>query len=493
MRTTIAVAVLALMAGSAGVHAEPSGTFRQSHDLGFGTASSLDPISKGRVFQITEKVMNRLVRHGLDGKPTPDLAVDWSSNEDATEWVFKLREGVRFHDGTDFDAEDVLYSLGRVQDPELDSPARSTIKMVETIEAVDPMTVKMTLSAPYADLPLQLMDYRLRMIPSGSGDTIATTGVGTGPFRVESFTADGTSVLTANVDYWEGAPRIARIEIIAVPDAQARLQALLGGQIDVLRRITSQQKVMLESSDKYDVQEIPSGNWRAIVFRTDTPPFDDPRVRKALRMVADRGEMVDLVLGGSGTVSCDHPVAANDQYRADIDCPQDIEGAKALLAEAGHADGIEFDVHVSSLEPTWSLLVQVYQQQAEKAGITANIVQVPADGYWSDVWRKKPISMTRWGQRPADQILHEAYISGAPWNETYQASEAFDKLLGSARRELDFDARRGLYVQAQEWLWENGGALIPYHVTEIVGLTARVKDLDAAINDAVRWHLVSVD
>ena len=483
-------AVLALLAGTA--FAEPAGTFRQAHELGFGAQSSLDPISKGRVFQITEKLMSRLVRPDLEGKPSADLAVSWQANDDATEWTLSLREGVSFHDGSSFGSEDVVYSLERVLDPEMDSPARSAVKMITAVEAVDPLTVKLTLDTPFADMPLQLMDYRLRMIPEGSGDTIATSGIGTGPFKLESFDAEGTTVLTANMDYFEGPPGVERMEIIGIADGQARLQALLGGQIDMERGITSQQKVMLEGSDSFQIQEIPTGNWRGLVFRTDTAPFDDVRVRKAVRMVADRQAMVDLVMGGGAVVACDTPVAPNDQYRAQIECPQDIEGAKALLAEAGASD-LEIDVHVATLEPTWPVIAEVYQQQAAEAGIKVNITQVPTDGYWSEVWMKQTVTATRWNQRPADQALHEVYLSSAKWNESYYRDPAFDKLLASARRELDFGKRKALYEGAQQHLFETAGTLIPYHVTRLVGTTARVKDLDAVENMAVRWHLVRVE
>ena len=493
MKTTLCSAALTVLTTASVAMAEPGGTFRQAYEYGFGALSSLDPISQGRVFQITEKIMNRLVRPGLDGRPTPDLAVSWSTSEDATEWTFKLREGVTFHDGTTFGAEDVIYSLGRVLDPESDSPARSAVKMIDKVEALDPMTVKISLSTPFADMPLQLMDYRLRMIPEGSGDAIATSGIGTGPFKVESFDAEATTVLVANMDYWEGPPGVARMEIIAIPDGQARLQALLGGQLDMERGITAQQRVMLEGSDRFRVQAIPTGNWRGIVFRTDVAPFDDKRVRKAVRLAADRQAMIDLVEGGLGVIACDTPVEPNDQYRADIDCPQDIEKAKTLLAEAGHADGIDLEIKVSTLEPSWPTMAEVYQAQAAAAGIRVKISQVPTDGYWSDVWMKEAVSMTRWNERPADQALHEIYLSGAKWNETFMNEPEFDALLASARRESDFDKRKALYVEAQEFLWENAGTLAPYHVTRVVGVSSRVHNLDEVKNDAVRWHLITVD
>ncbi len=136
----IAAAVIAALPITQ-THAQ-SGTFRQSHDVGFGAdVMNVDPISEGRFWQVTEKTMSRLVRPGESGKPEPNLATEWSANETATEWTFKLREGVKFHDGSDFDAADVVYTLERVKDPELDSPAASVIAMVDTIQAVDPLTV----------------------------------------------------------------------------------------------------------------------------------------------------------------------------------------------------------------------------------------------------------------------------------------------------------------------------------------------------------------
>ncbi len=490
---SVTCAVYTVLAEASIAFAEPRGTFRQSYEAGFGSASSLDPISKGRVFQITEKIMNRLVRPGLDGKPSPDLALRWSANDNATVWTFTLRPDVKFHDGSSFGAEDVVYSLNRVLDPESDSPARSAVKMIDKVEATGPMTVRISLNTPFADMPLQLMDYRLRIIPDGSGENIGATGVGTGPFMVEKFDGQGTTVLAANPEYWEGAPGVARVEIIAIPDGQARLQALLGGQIDMLRNVTAQQVVMLSGSDKFDLQVIPVGNWRGLVFRTDVEPFDDVRVRKAVRLAADRRELVELVLGGGGVVACDTPVEPKDQYRADLSCPQDIAGAKALLDEAGYPDGLEFDIHISTLEPTWAQLAEAYQQQAAKAGIRVNIVQVPTDGYWKEVWMKKDVVATRWNERPADQALHEIYLGGAKWNESYYNDPAYDRLLAAARRELDFEKRKALYVQAQEHLYETAGTLIPYTVTRNVGVTGRVGNLDAVKNEAVRWHKITVE
>ena len=473
-----------------------SGTFRQSHDVGFGVeAINVDPASEGRFWQVTEKVMSRLVRPGEDGRPEPNLATAWSVNDDATEWTFMLRDGVKFHDGSDFDSADVVYTLEHIRDPEFDSPAASVIGMVDTIEAVDRLTVKLTLGAPYADLALQLMDYRIRMIPEGSADTIGTTGIGTGPFILVTLDPEGTTVLEANPDYWEGPPGVATIEIIGIPDTQARAQALLAGQIDMLGYgdLSGQQLTLFENNPKFKVQHVATGDWLGIVFRTDVEPYTDARVRKALRIATDRQAMIDLVLGpGGGVVTCDHPVWSGDQYRAPFDCPQQIEEAKRLLAEAGYPDGIEIDVTTSDLRATWIDIVQVYQQQVAAAGIKVNLIKAPADGYWSEVWMKESAVTTSWGQRPADQILNEDYRGGAPWNETYWNRADFDGLLDQAREELDFDKRTALYHKLQRILYEEGGSFIPFHINQAVATTARVSGLQAVFADAIRYHLVHV-
>ncbi|MBQ77188.1 MAG: peptide ABC transporter substrate-binding protein [Cellvibrionales bacterium] len=492
MKKLIIASAMILSVGGTSAIAAPDGIFRQAHEYGYGDKSSLDPASRGRVMQITEKLMSRLIRPDMKGSPSPDLATSWSANDSATEWTLKLRSGVSFHDGSSFEAADVLYTLNRVLDPENKSPARSAIKMIEKMEALDSMTVKFTLSTPFADMPLQLMDYRLRIIPEGSGDSIATSGIGTGPFKLVSFDAAGVTKLEANMDYWEGSPGVAKMEVIGIGDGQARMQALLGGQIDFENTVTNQQKPMFASNNKFKLMEVPTGNWRGLVFRTDIAPFDDVRVRQAVRMAADREDLVQLIMGGAATVACDTPVKPDDQYHANIKCPQDIAGAKKLLAEAGYPNGIDVEVYVATLEPTWPILAEAYQQQAAKAGIRVTIKQVPSDGYWSDTWMQKTVSATRWNERPADSALHEIYLSTAKWNESYYKDAAFDALLGDARRELDFKKRKALYVKAQEHLYETAGTLIPYHVSKLYVMNDRVSGIDAVENHTIRWHKVTV-
>jgi len=470
-----------------------SGVFKISHDLGFGKDTNLDAITKGRLFQVVIMTQNRLVRKDLKGVTSPELATEWSANADATEWTFNLRKGVKFHDGSDFDAEDVKYSLMRVKDPEIGSPAKKAMSSVTDIEVVDSHTVKMKLNTSFADFPLLLTDYRLRMIPNGSGDTIGKTGIGTGPFKVEKFDAEGTTILKANADYWEGAPGLSEVHVIAIPDGQARVQALLTGQIDMNRYVPFNQKKIFDGNSKFNVSVIPTGNWRGMVMRTDTAPFDNPKVRKAVRIAVDRQELVDLVMGGAATVSCDTPVAPSDQYRMEKKCPQQSATAKKLLKEAGYPDGIDMTIHVSTKEPTWPTIAEVLQQQLAKANIKVDIQMTPSKSYWNETWMKKPVAMTRWNERPADSALHEIYHSEAKWNESYFKNPAFDQNLADARGELNFKKRKAAYINAQKTLFEESGTLIPYHVSKLVVTSAKVKNLDEVEVFSVRWHTVKVD
>jgi peptide/nickel transport system substrate-binding protein len=491
------IAIVIGLLGATDAAAQSSTTFRQAHPVGSGSASDLDPISKGRVFEITDKLMSRLVRADMKGTPVGDLASSWSANANANEWTFKLRTGVQFHNGKAFGAEDVVYSFQRAQDPKLDSPVRGTLKLIQSVEVVDVSTVKFVLDQPFADFPLLLTDYRLRIIPKDSGDTIAKTGIGTGPFKLERFDPQGVTVLVANPTYFEGQPGVGRMEIVGIPDGQARLQALLGGQIDMEPGITAQQRVLLERTGRHTVQNVPTGNWRGIVFHTGLKPFDDVRVRRAIRMAVDRPAMLTLAAGGAGTIGCDTPVGPTDQYRATQDvarlCPQDIAKAKTLLSEAGYPNGIDFDLHVSTIEGVWPTIAEAFQQQVAAAGIRVKIVQVPSDGYWSQIWLKKEAVMTRWNQRPADSTFNEIYRSTSPWNESHFSDPKFDSMLDAARRELDFEKRKARYIEAQNYLHENGGTLVAYHATVFVGLTSRVKDLDPVEYFSIRWHLVKAN
>jgi peptide/nickel transport system substrate-binding protein len=313
----------------------------------------------------------------------------------------------------------------------VESQVAAVLGIIDRVEVVDPMTVKIILEAPHAGLPLLLLDYRVRIIPEGSGETITDNPVGTGPFRIETFDPEGTTTLAAYEGYWEGRPFLDKLQFTATPDAKARNQAMLAGQLDNID-LTAAQVPLFEGNPAFQVQSFPGGAWNGFVVRTDTPPFDDLRVRRALRIAVDRDAMLNLLEGADGgVVGCDTPVSASDPYRANLDYPQDIEGARALLAEAGYPDGIDIELFTSDVSPGMAQFAEVYQAQVAPAGIRVAITLSPSDGYWSDVWLKEAALITSRDGRPADQFLNEIFRTGVPNNETFYAN---------ANANADFDA-----------------------------------------------------
>ena len=270
---------------------------------------------------------------------------------------------------------------------------------------------------------------------------------------------------------------------------QAQVAALQAGQIDMVLRVDRQALALFAENPAFTAQSVTTGGWVGLAMRADTAPFTDARVRRALRIFADRDAMGKLVFGEGGyTVTCDNPVWSGDQYRADLTCPADIASAKSLLAEAGYPNGIVVKLYVSDIAAGAMQLAEVYQAQAKAAGINVEIVSTPSDGYWNDVWMKEGFVATTWSQRPADQILNEAYRSTAAWNETFWQDAGFDALLDKARQELSLEGRTATYVAAQTQLFDEGGTFIPFHINETRILSSRLSGLPAVEEFTIRYE-----
>lgn len=478
---------------SCGRTSSASGVLRVGNDAGFGGAETMDPYDGNRTWPTINMVFDRLIGVDKDFSPIPELALSWSSNDDLTDWTLELREGVKFHDGSEFDADDVVYSIERMIDPEFDSPIRAVLGVISSVKAISKYEVLLTLSTGEADLPLLLADYRALMTPVDSQATIGKEPIGTGPFKMETFDPAGTTVLLANEDYFFGKPKLEKIEVITFADSQSAAQALAGDQVDLLLAIDGKSSSMFGDESKFTLQNIPSGDWNAIDFRVDQKPFDDARIRKALRIAADRQVIADTVLGvGGGVVACDTPVWSADPYRWDGDCPKDTEGAKKLLAEAGYPNGIDIEIYTSDVEVHMVELVTAYKDQVKDAGIRVTIKMADASGFWDDVWMKESAFVDSWGQRPATQVLNEVYRSTATWNPTGQADKDLDTMLDEARSSKDKAERVKKYAQIQERLFENSAIFLPYHKTLTRAMSSKVKGVEPIVIDAVRWEQISV-
>ena len=472
------------------------GTLRWADEIEMGGKETLNPAASGRWQPPILFLYDRLYIFDANGELLPRLAVSWEVDEAAQRWAFKLREGVVFHDGKPFTSADVAYSFENIFELE-DSPVASVLNMIdpEKIETPDEHTVVFNLNSPFVDLPLLFADYRMGIIGEGSLPNIEENPNGTGPFKLVKRDIYGTSVFAAHDDYWDGKPGVARIEFVGIADAQARTQALLSGQTDVGFNVTLEEAELFEQDPDFELLKVVTGNWDGIVMDVTEPPFDDLRVRQALKLVVDRQEIVDIVLQGYGVMAYDHPVWPGDAYHLELDPPHDVEKAKELLAEAGYPDGLTVELVTSDVDPYFMPLIVVYKEQAAEAGINIEIKEVPADGYWSGEqgWMAAPFFMTSWTQRPADQVLNEALACDASWNESCWCNEEFDQAIANARSELDQAKRTGFYQEAQRLAAEDGGTILPYFRTSIWAMKTKVKGLRPIFYKQILWHEIYIE
>lgn len=409
-------------------------------------------------------------------EPQPYLAESWEPNEDGTVWTFHLRQGVTFHDGSAFDANDVIYTYKRLIDPATASPASAELAFLAdaTMEAVDDHTVRFTLANPDVELPIRLSSKFALIVPEG-GEQLATKPVGTGPFKTDAVTPEAPrAVLQANTSYWqEGSPKSSCLELTAITEPVSRAAAMLSEQADLLLVVDPTTIEQLRGSGKVDLAEAKGGTFIVFTMQVDVPPFDDVRIRQAMKAVMDRQAMVELGLLGLGVPGNDNPIPPTSPaaFMSEVPGP-DIEKAKQLLAEAGHADGLKVQLHTGATElyPGMLTMVQAYKEQAAQAGIDIELVTSPADSYWDEIWLKQPFVTSYWSPRPPASAFATGYTCAAQYNETHWCREDFEALLKQASETVDAGARADLYKKAQQVLAEEGGVIVPAFTSLVSGL-----------------------
>lgn len=442
-------------------------------------AESLDPASSLSAYEYLGALYNRLVRMDDAGQATPDLATSWESNADGTTWTFRLRDRVTFHDGRRLTSADAAYTLRRLVDPEIASPQGTVLAPLldpNRVRTPEPGVLVVELSAPNFEFPALLTNYHCYVIPEGSGDTIGETGIGTGPFRLESFSPGGQGRVVANGDHWEGPPALDAIDMFAMTDIQARTNALLAGQVDLISQTNLDFATarVVEASDRATIARSVNSQWYVLPMLTTAEPFTDPRVRRAMKLAYDPAHLVDVALQGTGVVGNDNPVPPDTPYWTDYAVERDPDRARALLAEAGHPN-LRVDLYTSTYDPVFTPMALAYRDSVAAAGIEVTVRNASADSYYTQIWMQRPLMATYWYTgRPADQLLNQVFRGGSSYNETAWSHEGFDALLDDARRTADEDRRRTLYQDAQRLVVDEGGAMTPMFADRLVGISRDV-------------------
>ncbi|WP_102106583.1 ABC transporter substrate-binding protein [Oceaniglobus roseus] len=474
LRSGAAAGVLAATGFPLMAQAKRGGKLRMAIN-GANTSDSWDGRTHSDAFMINcaqGAVFDCLTEVSATGELVGELAESWEATPDAKTWTFNLRQGVTFHNGKAFGADDVIESLNMHVAEGAKSAAQPIVANIAEMKKLGDHQVQMVLKDGNADFPFLLSDYHILMYPAGQIEEAIAKGIGTGLYMNVNLDP-GVRFVGKRVDshYKDGrAGWFDELEIIAVNDTSARMSALLTGQVDVVNRIDFKTEPLLKANPKTMIFEVTGNQHYTLPMLSDVAPFDNLDVRLALKHAVDRQELVNKVLQGHGAVGNDHPIGPANQYYAK-DLPQielDLDKAKYHLKQAG-MDSLNVDLHVSDAAFNGAVdTAQLFQATAKGAGININVVQEPADGYWSNVWLKQPWCASYYsGRATEDWMFSTAYEAGVPWNESHWDDPRFQELLYAGRKELDSDKRRAIYHEMQEILSTRGSTVIPMYANYV--------------------------
>lgn len=420
--------------------------------------AELDPhkTSLTAAWHVIEHVYNGLVTTNAALEPVPSLAESWDISEDGIEYTFHLRQGVNFHNGRAFVAEDVKYSYERIRDPETASPVQPELESVDSIEVVDDATVKIVLKAADSSFLAKLMGSSLAIVPSevveAEGD-LMNNMVGTGPFKFVEYVPNSMLVVEANAEYWEeGLPYLDGIEFQIVPDNTARTTALTSGTVDFIEYAAAQDMSIFESDDSVMVTGDQNTNIRYFAFNTTKEPFDNPLVREAISMAVDRGPIIDAAIFGAGQpTNIIFPATYWAGYESEIPAA-DIEGAKAKLAEAGYPDGFTTELHSWSQYPFLSNAAIVLQEQLKQIGIESELRFEENAVYLENYFASNfDISVTGTSAYvDPNDVIYQNFHSSSSTNAAGYNSPEMDEMIMAGMTETDQAARAAIYKDIQE-------------------------------------------
>lgn len=425
--------------------------------------------------------------------PQPRLAESWSHNGDASVWTFKIREGVKFHDGTPMDTEDVATTFNRLADPANGSNALSVFTNVlskDGAKALDPTTVQFTLEAPNGNFPFLVSsdNYNAIILPKNYPGNWQETFIGTGPWQLGQYRPDEGVSLLPNKHYWDPTrqPLADNLEIVFYSDEQGLVLAFVGGQFDFAQQYSVSGGRAAITDPNVITLGVRSSAFREIHMRCDQKPFTDKRVRQAMGLLVNRKVLVDGLLATKADYGDDSPFAPVFKSTAPgvPQRHQDIRKAKQLLEAAGVADG--FSVQLD----TWQgfempELAQVLQQEVRVANvnmslsITDNATYYGAATFGDSLWLDSTMGITEYGHRGVPNVLLGApLVSNGTWNAAHFRNKTYDKLVSQYVAAIDLDSQRAAAKQIQELLLDETPILYTYFYYYLAGTRKNVTGVD---------------
>jgi peptide/nickel transport system substrate-binding protein len=421
----------------------------------------LDPQlqSATALWKVTELIYNYLTQVNPDLSVRPDLAESWEISDDGLTYTFKLHPAT-FHNGRAVVADDVKYSFERLVDPTTASPTAGSLASMQSIEAPDDATVVVTLSRPDASFLVELSGMGCIIVPKEvveeHGD-LAQVAVGTGPFKFVEYVPNTHIKLEKNADYWEeGLPYVDNVELLIAAEDNSRTAALVSGTVDFIEYVPSQDIPILEADDSIKLAGNSIQQIRMIGFNLTREPFDNPKVRQAIAKAIDRAPIIDAALSGYGTPT--EQIFAADFWASlgerEIPAP-DIEGAKALLAEAGYPDGFKTTIAGWAEYGFLKSSAVVVQEQLKQIGIDAELNLLDTGSMIQIVYTDFDFDMVVTGDSSfvdPNSLIFRNFKTGESSNFTQYSDADMDAMIEDGIATTDQAARTEIYQQIAEKL-----------------------------------------
>jgi peptide/nickel transport system substrate-binding protein len=421
---------------------------------------------------VARQITEYLVRTGADNITRPYLAESWEASDDLKTWTFKLRQGIKWSNGDDFGADDVVFNFKRWTDPatgssniglfssmveEYDSGKKDdngkpimSKKMTDgAVEKIDDHTVRLNLNSAVLSIPENLYNYPTAIVNrrfSDDGGDLSKNPVGTGPYRLAKFSVGEEVVLVKRdpSEYWGEEVLLDQIKYIDFgDDASARVAALASGQADIIHELSVAQLDVIKRLPGIVLHQAVTAQTAVARMQVDQEPFTNKKVRQAVQACIDHDSLLELAYRGLGATAEDHHVSPiHPEYFKLPERKQDIDRAKALLKEAGHPNGLKLKIDLNANQAWEVAAAQAMREMWLKAGIDVTLNVLPGAQFWG-IWDKTPFGLTGWTHRPLGvMVLNLGYRGGVPWNESHYNSAEFDAALDDASGTLDVNERR---------------------------------------------------
>ncbi|MFN3924753.1 MAG: ABC transporter substrate-binding protein [Pseudarthrobacter sp.] len=457
-------------------------------------APGLDPhkIPATTAIRVFELMYDGLVKLDKDMVIQPNLAESWTVGDSGKTYTFKLRKGVKFHNGRELTSADVKYSYERILDEKTGALIRSFFgPVIDGIETPDAQTVVFKLKAANAPFLQNVASFWAAIVPKevvdqNNGD-LSRVAVGTGPFKLGEWVQDNYIVLNRFDDYFGGKPLLDSVKFVVLKDEAARLAAVRTGQVH-MSLISAQSAALLKSEKDVKVISSPSLRYYYLGMNHARKPFDNVKVRQAVALALDRQQLINVALAGEGVLTGPTPPALKEWAIPGDQFPmnkRDVAKAKQLLAEAGYPNGFQTTLTSASNRDDFQDMAQLIQSQLAEVGIKVTITPVEWAKY-VDTWRAKGMDMTvgfNGGATDIDRSLHFYWSSAGGANVWNFASKDLDSLIDKARVEPEAKNRYQPYADAQKLVVDQVVNAFLASPNKFLAIRGNVRDYTPMPND----------